>query len=562
MVWGILETPKGAHVPGTVVLADRSELPPEYAHIPPDQLRHGTGHFSNVVLSPQPTSSPNDPLNWPVWKKDLVLLITGLSAGVVGAYGPMLSPGFVVIAADLGIDTNTLSQATAWVVLVIGLSLFVFNPMAKKMGRRPVYIACSIIMFSASLWGGLSTGYNSFLGSRIWGAFGMAPYEVLVQCTIADLYFVHQRATRIAVWNMFLLCGIAGGALIAGYIIENQGWHWTFLWCAILFGALLPLVFLFVPETAYVRLPLAQRFPVPPQPGEREKTELADAAATSEVEKTSATGGPVPIDPESASAAAATAPTEAKHSFWRSLRVFTGIYSTTAPLRIFLRPFVIFFYPGVFWGFLLYGATLTWIVVFSVVNAGIFTEAPYNFSVSQTGLISLSPFVFTLLGEAISGPLNDRITVWLARKNGGIYEPEFRLPLVVMPLVIGAVGFYGFGITIHYQTHWSGPVLCFGLANMAVACLNASVFPYILDAHNELSEEAFVAINARNFLTFGLTYFVNNWLRHSGALNVFLVLGSIYVAVILTTIPLWVFGKRARFYIAHNQFLQTFMHED
>jgi hypothetical protein len=48
----------------------------------------------------------------------------------------------------------------------------------------------------------------------------MAPYEVLVQCTIADMYFVHERATRIAIWNMFLLCGISGGALIAGYIIE------------------------------------------------------------------------------------------------------------------------------------------------------------------------------------------------------------------------------------------------------------------------------------------------------------------------------------------------------
>lgn len=46
-----------------VVLADRSDLPSEYSHIPHDQLRHGTGHFSNVVLSPQPTNSPNDPLN-------------------------------------------------------------------------------------------------------------------------------------------------------------------------------------------------------------------------------------------------------------------------------------------------------------------------------------------------------------------------------------------------------------------------------------------------------------------------------------------------------------------
>lgn len=132
----------------------------------------------------------------------------------------MLAPGFVEIAADLNITVNILSQATAWVILLIGISLFIFNPIAKKIGRRPVYAISSIIMLTGSVWGAVSKDYSSFLGSRIYSGVGMAPYEVLVQCTIADMYFVHERATRIAIWNMFLLCGISGGALIAGYIIE------------------------------------------------------------------------------------------------------------------------------------------------------------------------------------------------------------------------------------------------------------------------------------------------------------------------------------------------------
>jgi len=73
---------------------------------------------------------------------------------------------------------------------------------------------------------------------------------------------------------------------------------------------------------------------------------------------------------------------------------------------------------------------------------------------------------------------------------------------------------------------------------------------------------AFVAINARNFLTFGFTYIVNTWLEQAGAMAVFNVLGSIYVVVCFLTIPLWVFGKRIRGYIARNEWLQRFMHED
>jgi MFS family permease len=157
---------------------------------------------------------------WSIWKKDAILLIVGLSAAVVGAFGPMLSPGFVEIAGELGISVNTLAQSTAWLILTIGLSLFLANPAAKMWGRRPVFIIAIAIMFAGSVWGALAKDYNSFLASRIVSGFGMAPYEVLVQCTIGDLYFVHQRATRIAAWNLFLLCGIAGGSLISGYIIQ------------------------------------------------------------------------------------------------------------------------------------------------------------------------------------------------------------------------------------------------------------------------------------------------------------------------------------------------------
>lgn len=150
----------------------------------------------------------------------MILVIVGLSAAVVGAFGPMLGPGFVTIAADLKVDINTLSQSTAWLILCIGLSLFIMNPIAKVWGRRPIFIVAIIIMFAGSIWGAFSKNYESFLASRIVSGFGMAPYEVLVQCTIGDLYFVHQRATRIAAWNLFLLCGIAGGSVISGYIIE------------------------------------------------------------------------------------------------------------------------------------------------------------------------------------------------------------------------------------------------------------------------------------------------------------------------------------------------------
>lgn len=465
------------------------------------------------------------------------MFIIGLSAAVVGAFGPMLSPGFVDIAEEMNITVNTLSQATAWLILTLGLCVFLINPLAKVYGKRPIYLIALIILFACSVWAGATDTYPSFLGSRIISAIGMAPYEILVLATIKDLYFVHERGTRIAVWNLFLLCGIAGGALISGYIIQDLGYRWTFWVCAILYGALLIATFFLVPETTYIR---------PSSPSSTDQTSSASSTKVNGDDNEKATAVELEHTPK-------------RPSYWSTLKIYNGTYSDAPFLRVFIRPFLLFFYPAILWGFLLFGTTITWIVVYSVVNAVIFVNPPYNFSVSQTGLISLSPFIMTMIGEVVSGPLNDWICVWLTKKNRGIYEPEFRLPMVVIVIFLGTVGFFGFGATVHYQTHWSGPVLAFGFANMAMAFASTCVFGYVVDCYPELSEEIFVAINARNLFTFGFTYFVNDWLDKDGVLAVFSVLGGLFLFVCFLTVPMWIFGKKIRSWIGRNQWLQSIM---
>lgn len=74
------------HVPGTVLLDD-GEAPVEDEH---HGLKHGTGKDSHIVLSPQPSEDPNDPLNWSRWKKETILgilllggmLNTGTNVGI------------------------------------------------------------------------------------------------------------------------------------------------------------------------------------------------------------------------------------------------------------------------------------------------------------------------------------------------------------------------------------------------------------------------------------------------------------------------------------------------
>jgi MFS family permease len=236
------------------------------------------------------------------------------------------------------------------------------------------------------------------------------------------------------------------------------------------------LVFFFVPETAYIRDPIEKRLA-----GVNLQTSDNDNAATKDQKE---------ISNDSELSPDYSAPNEPKESYIKSLQFMTGKKYSTAPFwKILIRPVIIFWYPGVLWGFLIYGVTLTWIVVFSVVNAQIFGMPPYSFSPSQIGLISISPLVMTVVGLLIAGPLNDFFCLYLAKKNHGIYEPEFRLVLMFPVLILGIVGFFGFGATLHYKTHWIGPVLCFGIANLAMTFETGCVFGYIIDSYEDLSEE-------------------------------------------------------------------------
>jgi len=71
MGFGVLEDNKLPHVPGTVLLDQEAAHSESYTQ----SLKHGTGHDSHIILVPQPSDDPNDPLNWSQYRKTLVFSV-------------------------------------------------------------------------------------------------------------------------------------------------------------------------------------------------------------------------------------------------------------------------------------------------------------------------------------------------------------------------------------------------------------------------------------------------------------------------------------------------------
>lgn len=48
-------------------------------------------HNHDIILVPQPSSDPNDPLLWPTWKKHVFFAILVYGTVLVGAVGPLVA---------------------------------------------------------------------------------------------------------------------------------------------------------------------------------------------------------------------------------------------------------------------------------------------------------------------------------------------------------------------------------------------------------------------------------------------------------------------------------------
>lgn len=87
MPLGVLDDRKLEHVPGTSPLNELGIVALEDpTGIESSILKHDpTGR---IVLVPQPSDSPNDPYNWPKWRKMMYTVAIGYGCGCVGGRYP------------------------------------------------------------------------------------------------------------------------------------------------------------------------------------------------------------------------------------------------------------------------------------------------------------------------------------------------------------------------------------------------------------------------------------------------------------------------------------------
>ncbi|KAK4995031.1 hypothetical protein LTR66_005064 [Elasticomyces elasticus] len=796
--FGILNDRETDEVPGSVLLMSRvsdhneplglrnapartsaSSLPSPYPpsrigsiplRLPSFQEKKRTKD-GNIVLEPQPEESMNDPLNWPTWRRDVALFSLGFYCMLGGGMTPVLAAGFNNVAATYKVTVPQVALTTGLYMMGLGIGSVVASPTAILFGKRPVYLVTAIVFLLTSVWCALSPNYPSLVIARIVMGIAVSPVECLPSATVAEIFFLHERAYRLGIYTLLLLGGKNLVPLVSAAIIQSLGWRWVFWIVAIVVGFGFSLLFLFVPETFWDRTPRPHKHhkkverpriqaqrplsssiqqshpkvvdPTPkldekksgtqshpkvadttPKPDEPEpktpKTDFAlqlpdpsmstlaqrrtkrrahfgDSGAaplslgalgglgaarlqsTAVPETPGIYAGPTAkdknstpvqvmsspqhqsawkvepknlgpktpelrnlnspfyqgiidqssdyfslgamndskIDQKSASAqlsnidaahkvespfadqpevapaaqesnrmpdlASVASPvsrqttdtsevvstanytkyyrSQPRKSFLQTLKPFSGRLCNDSWLRVAFRPFVLFAYPAILWSTMVYSLSVGWLIVLSESVSSIYRDrASYNFSALQTGLVYLSPFIGGVLGTAVAGKVSDLIVRWMARRNGGIYEPEFRLVMALPVALCTTVGLMGYGWSSQERDAWIVPTVFFGIISFGCSLGSTTAITFAVDSYRQYAGEALVTLNFSKNVFHGLVFslFFNRWLEHDGAKTVFIALGGIQMACLLFSIPMYIYGKRARMWTVRKNLMEKF----
>ncbi|POS84207.1 hypothetical protein EPUL_005740 [Erysiphe pulchra] len=248
-------------------------------------------------------------------------------------------------------------------------------------------------------------------------------------------------------------------------------------------------------------------------------------------------------------------------SFVELLKPLNGRLTYSSWLKVAIRPFILFAYPAVLWSSIVYSCSIGWLIVISEGMTQLFrSKATYNFSALSAGLLYISPFIGAILGTAMAGKLSDLIVRFMAKRNSNIFEPEFRLVMALPTVITTVIGLMGLGWSVQIGDRWIIPALFFGVVSFGCSLGAATAITFCVDSYRLFAGEALVTLNFSKNVFHGLVFslFFTEWMNDDGPKTVFIWLGVIQLIVMGFTIPMYIFGKRARMWTLRMNLMKKF----
>ncbi|KAL8771747.1 MAG: hypothetical protein Q9209_002938 [Squamulea sp. 1 TL-2023] len=468
-------------------------------HTRPD-MSTKTARDGQTVLIPQPSHASDDPLNWNQTKKHIILAIV-CTCTFLPDYGSVTGAiTLIPQAAEYGITPDEVNHSQSGNQFMVGAGGVVAVMFSAYFGRLPVLFWFMVIATATAAGQAGSHGFNGFFVPRVLNGFFAGAAQGSGLMFIKDMFFLHEHARKINIWQASVILSPYLGPLLASFMLTQLSWRWPFWIYTIETGVCLLAVILWGDETYYDR-----RLPEEKQPPRQ--SHLLRLIGVEQ---------------------------------WRSRHLRNGFREAMMrALKTISRPVVLLanFY---------YMLTFAWVVGINATLA-LFLTSSYGFGPKQIGFFFFAPIVATILAEAIGHYLHDILARLYIRRHRGRLEPEARLSVIYVALPFLLTGLVVLGFALERRWHYMITAVGWGMYVFGTMVVSVGISAHQLDAYPRESGEVGAWINfSRTAGGFIVAYLQVRWVAKTGAEACFGTQAAVCAAVVPIVVVLQVFGKRMR----------------
>lgn len=523
---------KHSYVPGTLNIY-AFELDENSLHTQERSLKTR----GNIILVPQPSDSPNDPLNWSRMRKlvnfAIIAFITGFTAATSNDAGAVQDS----LNELYGITYDSMNTGAGVLFIGIGWTTIFLAPCANLYGRKITYLMCIFVGLLGAVWFALSRRTSDTIWSQLFVGMSESCAEAQVQLSLSDMYFQHQLGAVLTVYILATSVGTYLGPLIAGFVTQYLGFRWVG-WIAVLIGAGLLFVIVFLlDETVYDR-----RLHLGTSQMVDEKQAHDELVAS----KSAVNEGRISVEEES------IVSFEVRKSYWQRVKLITPAKNLKGTgFRQYIRQlghlFKVFLYPPVIYSGLVWGFQDALLTFYLTVEDDQYYDPPYNYGNVGVALMNVPCLIGAIIGCVYAGIISDWFSIWMAKRNGGIQEAEFRLWFLFIPGVICPIGLIMFAVGTDQIWHWVPTYIGLGFIGLGFGASGDVSMSYLMDAYPEMVIEMMCGVAVINNMCGCIfTFACSPWLDAMGNTRTFIILAVIEFVIMMSAGFFIYYGKRIR----------------
>ncbi|KAK7451020.1 hypothetical protein VKT23_012696 [Stygiomarasmius scandens] len=451
------------------------------------------------ILWPQPTDSPNDPLNWSDRKKAMHLFIITLAAIVPDFDSGIGIAAIFALSEQFNTTTGVINNMTSnWSIFLLGWGGIFAVILIRRFGRLPILFWSQILALAFLVGCTFAPNLRTFTIMRcLTAVFGTAP-QVTGLYVVTDLFPFHLQARKLNIWTMGFILSPFLSPFAFGFLVARTTWRWAYGIGSIYGAIVCALIILFMDETMYDRH--IKPVPEPQGKGLRYRIETL------------------------------TGITGIKMAKYRT----SWYEAIISPLRVVWRPhlFGILVFEAMVFGFSI-GINVT-----NAVFLG--TPPPVGFGWSQFAVAGGygTPIVAVFIGEFVGRYNNEFIQNWSIRRNKGVFYAEARLWACYLAMPLYICGFVLLGGSIQNRLSTGALIMGWGIAELSVMINTVAVYAYCNDCFPKHQGEISALINlARTLGGFSVAYFQVPWATKNGALQTFGCEAAIVIGLFIMIVP-------------------------